>query len=214
MTLPRFFHKPKTQQLRGAGTAWTIQDITVNLFWIRLSTSANHFHAMDIPSDPIPKNFDAKNAPNLPEIEKQFAVRCIEQAETYWNLLGALSPKAMKLTKYDDEIFEEFKTFFPDMASNKDGKLQKIDEDEMKSAKGKETWRNFISKFEKRVADFNFGTLIRTNANDDYTERNTMFITRIQFYAIEIARNRLGLNDRAHTLAKKEWEEKRASRKP
>lgn len=62
------------------------------------------------------------------------------------------------------------------------------------------------------VADYNFGTLIRSNASEDYTERNTMFITRIQFYAIEIARNRLGLNDAAHLLAKKEWDEKRAKK--
>jgi hypothetical protein len=60
------------------------------------------------------------------------------------------------------------------------------------------------------VADYNFGTLIRTNSMEDYTEKNTMFITRIQFYAIEICRNRLGLNDHAHTLAKKEWAAKQA----
>ncbi|CAH7671363.1 polysaccharide biosynthesis-domain-containing protein [Phakopsora pachyrhizi] len=167
---------------------------------------------MDIPSDPVPKNFDAKNAPNLPEIEKQFAVRCIEQAETYWNLLGAIHPKNLKLTKYDDEIVSEFKEAFPDLYENKDGKLQQIDEQQMKSPEGKEAWRKYIAKFDKNIVDFNFGTLIRTNSAEDYTESNTMFITRIQFYAIEICRNRLGLNDKAHILAKKEWEQKKAKK--
>ncbi|EFP93106.1 hypothetical protein PGTUg99_017975 [Puccinia graminis f. sp. tritici] len=167
---------------------------------------------MDIPSDPIPKNFDAANAPNLPEIEKQFAVRCIEQAETYWNLLGAIPPSKMKLTKHDDEILKEFQAAFPAMAANKDGALQRIDEGSLKSAEGKEAWRKYIKLFESTVSDYNFGTLIRTNAAEDYTEKNTMFITRIQFYAIEICRNRLGLNDLAHQLAKKEWAAKQAKR--
>ncbi|WAQ84286.1 hypothetical protein PtA15_4A739 [Puccinia triticina] len=174
------------------------------------TTSERNHPNMDIPSDPIPKNFDAANAPNLPEIEKQFAVRCIEQAETYWNLLGAKKPSNMKLTKYDDEIFKAFQEAFPDMASNKDGKLQKIDEAVLKSPEGKEAWRKYIKLFESTVTDYNFGTLIRTNSLEDYTEKNTMFITRIQFYAIEICRNRLGLNDHAHQLAKKEWKAKQA----
>merc|ERR1712137_835003 len=123
---------------------------------------------MDIPSDPIPKNFDAANAPNLPEIEKQFAVRCIEQAETYWNLLGAIPPKSLKLTKVDDEILAEFKEAFPDLYANKDGKLLKIDEQSLKSPEGKEAWRKYVAKFEKSVADYNFGTLIRTDSSEDY----------------------------------------------
>ncbi|KAG0147519.1 hypothetical protein CROQUDRAFT_656092 [Cronartium quercuum f. sp. fusiforme G11] len=163
------------------------------------------------PSDPVPKDFDASKAPNLPEIEKQFAVKCIEQAETYWNLLGAVEPKNLKLTKLDDTILEELKTQFPDLYANKDNKLERLDENEMKSPAGKEAWRKFIAKFEN-VTDYNFGTLIRTNSTEDYTERNTLFTTRIQFYAIEICRNRLGLNDAAHLLAKKEWEEKRAKK--
>lgn len=167
---------------------------------------------MDLPSDPLPKGFDAQNAPNLPEIEKQFAVKCIEQAETYWNLLGAIEPKSMKLTKYDDTLMEEFKEHFPDLYENKDNRLQKLDENEIKSPASKEIWRKYIAKFEKLVVDYNFGTLIRSNSIEDYTESNTIFITRIQFYAIEICRNRLGLNDKAHLLAKKEWEEKKAKK--
>ncbi|POW17152.1 hypothetical protein PSHT_06457 [Puccinia striiformis] len=146
--------------------------------------------------------------------------RCIEQAETYWNLLGAIPPSKMRLTKLDEEILSEFKLAFPEMAENKDGKLQKINESDLKSPEGKEAWRKYIKLFEttgaekretdgnmngKSVSDYNFGTLIRTNSMEDYTEKNTMFITRIQFYAIEICRNRLGLNDHAHQLAKKEW---------
>ncbi|KNZ54528.1 hypothetical protein VP01_2924g3 [Puccinia sorghi] len=251
------------QALRSGGGLGTAASHTPNC-----SNVINHTdvtsptrNEMDIPSDPVPKNFDAANAPNLPEVctepllqkkpvvitadsfhtpssrnssvislsfrkylsryahilifpvtHYRFAVRCIEQAETYWNLLGAIPPSKMKLTKHDDEILKEFQAAFPEMSSNKDGKLQKIDEGMLKSPEGKESWRKYIKLFENTVADYNFGTLIRTNSREDYTEKNTMFITRIQFYAIEICRNRLGLNDRAHELAKKEWNEKQAKK--
>jgi len=67
----------------------------------------------------------------------------------------------------------------------------------MKSAEGKNAWRALIKEFsdEKMVKDHNFGTLVRKDCRGDYTEENSIFITRIQFYAIEIARNRLGLNE-------------------
>lgn len=68
--------------------------------------------------------------------------------------------------------------------------------------------------------------MIRTDARQEYGEVNTIFgmliptrffqfkmahsliftVTRIQFYAFEIARNRLGLNDGAHEIAKAEAE--------
>lgn len=79
----------------------------------------------------------------------------------------------------------------------------------MKSKEGKEKWRKFIESYKDTVKDYNFGSLIRTNARDEYSETNTIFTTRIQFYAYEIARNRLGLNDKAHELAKEEAEKEK-----
>ncbi|GAA6044260.1 hypothetical protein JCM8097_002100, partial [Rhodosporidiobolus ruineniae] len=49
--------------------------------------------------------------------------------------------------------------------------------------------------------EYNFGTLVRLNCEDDYTQENSMFGYRLQFYAIEIARNKLGLNDEVYDLA-------------
>ena len=42
--------------------------------------------------------------------------------------------------------------------------------------------------------DYSFGTLIRLNCEGEYSEENTILVTRVQFHAIEIARNRHGLN--------------------
>ncbi|KAF9001656.1 DUF757-domain-containing protein [Hymenopellis radicata] len=153
--------------------------------------------------------FDPQNAQNLVEIEKQFAVKAVEQAQTYWNLLSLVPPRTLKLTAYDDEIYAHVQDAFPEIKTEGWGKL---DEDWMKTEDGKKRWRDFCIKYENKIKDYNFGSLIRTDAAGEYGERNTIFVTRIQFYAIEIARNRLGLNDGAHEIAKKEKAEEKAKK--
>ncbi|KAH9928010.1 DUF757-domain-containing protein [Epithele typhae] len=150
------------------------------------------------------QKFDPQNAQNLVEIEKQFAVKAVEHAQTYWNLLEKVPPRELKLSKIDDEIFEDTLATFPELAENEHAKITKLDEDWLKSETSKKRWREFIARYEKKVKDFNFGSLIRTDAREEYSETNTIFVTRIQFYVFEIARNRLGLNDRAHEIAKEE----------
>ncbi|ODV81118.1 DUF757-domain-containing protein [Suhomyces tanzawaensis NRRL Y-17324] len=136
--------------------------------------------------------FSAETADNLEDIEKQFAVKAVMQAETYWGLLEKIPGSKLKLTQHDDEIFETLLTDFPEF---KDPAVAaRVDESQMKSVAGKAKWRTFCEKFDE-IEDYNFGTLLRVNANDEYSQDGTIFVVRIQFYAIEIARNRYGLND-------------------
>ncbi|EAU81198.2 hypothetical protein CC1G_11280 [Coprinopsis cinerea okayama7 len=160
--------------------------------------------------DGKPQHFDPNTAQNLIEIEKQFAVKAVEQAQTYWNLLEKVPPRELRLTKLDDEIFDDLMKTFPELAEPPHTKLIKIDEEWMKNSQGKKKWREFCERYKDRVKDYNFGSLIRTDAEDEYGERNTIFVTRIQFYGFEIARNRLGLNDKAHELAKEEAAKEKA----
>ena len=39
----------------------------------------------------------------------------------------------------------------------------------------KEKWRSFLMPYQHRIAHFNFGTLLRLNAAEDYTEENSYF---------------------------------------
>ncbi|KAK0544028.1 D-lactate ferricytochrome c oxidoreductase [Tilletia horrida] len=149
--------------------------------------------------------FDPNKAQNLPEIEKQMAVKCVEHAQVYWNLLEKVQPTQLKLTKLDDDIYADFQATFPEYSESENkNSVLKLDEEAMKSAEGKERWRNFMNKYEGKVADFNFGTLIRTDGSDEYTQFNTTFVMRMQFYVFEIARNRRGLNDWVYQKAQKE----------
>ncbi|RIB17650.1 hypothetical protein C2G38_1968392 [Gigaspora rosea] len=132
----------------------------------------------------------------LPEIEKQWAVKAMHHAETYFKLISSVDGKSLRLTSIDDEIYEDFKKTFPDFS------IVDVDENGMKTPEAKNIWREWIMKYEKSVNDYNFGTLLRKNVNGDYTEENTIFVTRIQFIAIEIARNKQGLN--SHLVQKKD----------
>lgn len=131
---------------------------------------------------------DPNKFSNKEDVELQWAMKAYQHAETYFNLICSVDPKFLKLTQLDDEIYTVFRQDFPDL------QVDVLNEAEMKTDL-KEKWRLFCSKFENKVKDFNFGTLIRLNSQEAFTETNSMFVVRIQFLAIEIARNREGYNN-------------------
>lgn len=106
-----------------------------------------------------------------------------------FQILCSVDPKLLRLTPHDNQIYKAFKDTFPDI------EVDKIDEDKLKSSEGKAKWRPFCEQFKDVVEDYNFGTLLRADCTGDYSEENSIFTTRIQFYAIELARNREGFND-------------------
>nr|XP_021154613.1 protein PBDC1 [Columba livia] len=123
-----------------------------------------------------------------PRVELAWAMKAHQHAQVYFNLISSVDPKFLNLTKVDDQIYSEFRKTFRDL------KIDVLDPEELKSEPAKEKWRPFCLKFEGVVEDFNFGTLLRLDCSEDYTEENSIFATRIQFFAIEIARNREGWN--------------------
>lgn len=102
--------------------------------------------------------------------------------------MQSVDPKLLHLTPFDEAIYKIFREDFPIL------NVADMDEDDMKSVKGKAKWRAFCERFSK-VDDYNYGTLLRVNCRKSYNQENSMLVTRIQFLAIEIARNREGLND-------------------
>uniref|UniRef100_A0A1I8FG72 Polysacc_synt_4 domain-containing protein n=1 Tax=Macrostomum lignano TaxID=282301 RepID=A0A1I8FG72_9PLAT len=82
----------------------------------------------------------------------------------------------------------EFRARFPCLA------VGKLVESELKSEDSKSAWRQFCQLFEDTVGEYNFGTLLRLDSAGDYSEANTTLVPRIQFLAVEVARNREGFN--------------------
>ncbi|PVV02597.1 hypothetical protein BB560_002946 [Smittium megazygosporum] len=136
----------------------------------------------------------ADDTSNLKEIEMQWAVKAMTHAEIYMNILKSRPAESIQLTPIDDELYKDFREEFPTL------NIKVLDEkNDFKSEAAKRKWRNFMNKYEKRVADFSFGTLMRIDSQDDYTEENSMFTYRLQFLCIEIARLREGYNDKFYT---------------
>ena len=122
-------------------------------------------------------------------------MKAAEHAEVYFNLLCSVEPSRLKLTgkkELDDTIYDDFKQTFPDL------NIAKFTEDDIKNEKAKAAWRKFSESY-KDVEDYSLGCLLRMDSGQDYTEENTVIAIKIQFFAIEIARNREGHNDSLRT---------------
>lgn len=86
-------------------------------------------------------------------------------------------------------IYKTFREEFPDLD------VRILNENELKSNNSKAKWRPFCERFKDCVEDYSYGTLLRADASKGYDEDNSILVTRIQFYAIELARNYEGVND-------------------
>ncbi|KAI0999237.1 hypothetical protein K3495_g8961 [Podosphaera aphanis] len=151
----------------------------------------------------VPTDFNAQEADNLEDIEKQFAVKAVQHMATYWSILEKVRGSSLRLTKIDDEIYDHLKRDFPEFDP-----AATINEDEMKSKTGKERWRKFMMAYDKKIDDYSFGTIVRSDPKWEYGNNETIFVPRMQFYAIEIARNRNGLNDWIYENYQKEQQKK------
>ena len=117
--------------------------------------------------------FKAEEAENLEDIEKQFAVKAVMQAETYWGLLEKIPGSKLKLTKYDDRMYYQLLEDFPEFKDPSAAAV--IEEAYMKSPSGKAKWRAFCDKF-KDIEDYNFGTLLRSKATERYTLKKVLYL--------------------------------------
>jgi hypothetical protein len=70
----------------------------------------------------------------------------------------------------DDDIYEHLKRDFPEFDP-----AAKINEDAMKSKEGKKKWREFMMAYEKKIDDYNFGTMVRNSPNVEYEQDTTIF---------------------------------------
>ncbi|XP_037720601.1 protein PBDC1 [Drosophila subpulchrella] len=124
-------------------------------------------------------------------VEEMWASKALEHAEVHFNLITSIHPSQLKLTPYDDQIYATFRQDFPDL------QVGRLSDDILKSAVEKLKWRQFAEKFNK-LDDYSYGTLMRADASKEFSPDNSIFVFRVQFLAIEIARNREGLNDEVH----------------
>uniref|UniRef100_A0A6I8PJG0 Polysaccharide biosynthesis domain containing 1 n=1 Tax=Ornithorhynchus anatinus TaxID=9258 RepID=A0A6I8PJG0_ORNAN len=69
---------------------------------------------------------------NDPNIEMVWAMKAVQHAEVYYNLISSVDCQFLKLTKVDDRIYSEFRECFKDL------KVDVLDPEELKSEPAKE----------------------------------------------------------------------------
>ena len=103
-------------------------------------------------------------------------------------LFGSHPRTPVSHVRIDDEIFEHTMKEFPELSTDSYGKLRKIDEEWTKSADGEKRWRKResfaisvsadikpLSRYEGKVTDHNFGSIVRMNSEEECPESNTIF---------------------------------------
>lgn len=133
-------------------------------------------------------DMDPSKYGNDAQMEMVWALKAHHHAETYFKLISGIDASRLHLTKFDDDIYRQFKRYFKML------KVDVIKPEDFKSEEAKVKWRPFCNMYEGKIEDYNFGTLLRIDCSKGYDAENTILVTRIQFYAVEIARNRRGLN--------------------
>lgn len=124
-------------------------------------------------------------------LEHLWAMKAMEHAEVYFNLLCSVEPSRLKLTgskESDDLIYQDFREQFSSL------QVGSLTEQDLKSEEAKTKWRTFAESY-KNLEDYSLGALLRLDASKDYSEENSIIVIKVQFLALEIARNREGLND-------------------
>lgn len=111
----------------------------------------------------------------------------------HWKMLTSASEaKELVLTDdrmEDDRLYREFRAAFGGMD------VRRTDAKTLKHSRVQETWRAFMMSQDGRMEEFNMISLLRIDPALGYDDENTLLVPRVQFLAIEIARNREGVND-------------------
>jgi len=159
--------------------------------WDELSSQLSKVCTSNLTAEDI-QSADPSKLGNDPNVELIWAEKAFKHAETYYKVLTVTKDKKkMRLTKIDDDIYGHFRRVFETLD------VKVVDEAKLKSESEKSKWRGFCNNYERHpdIKDFNYGTLLRASSRGDVSPDNTIIVPRIQFLAIEIARNREGAND-------------------
>ena len=131
------------------------------------------------------------------------AKKAYMMANIHFNLITSKKPSTLSLTKKDAEIYEKFRKDFPEL------KVSVLIEDDLKGSKeNQQKWLDFAKfcKEDLEMKDTEDMSLVRLNYSGLYSEDNVVFCVKAQYLAVEIARNKEGLNDELFEYVAKQRE--------
>ncbi|VDO34397.1 unnamed protein product [Onchocerca flexuosa] len=128
-----------------------------------------------------------------------YPLQAAERANIHMSLLLTCNTKELTMHKKFNVIYDKFREIFPKM------NVEKITEVELKG-ENKQQWFIFCEHFKEEIEDYNLATIMRIRTNGAYSEENTIIVPKIIFLAVEIARNKEGLNESYKESFKTEYE--------
>ncbi|VDK77825.1 unnamed protein product [Onchocerca ochengi] len=137
-------------------------------------------------------SYGAAEYTNDPSFEIAWAVEAAERANIHMSLLLTCNTKELTMHKKFNVIYDKFREIFPNMNVEK--------------GENKQQWFIFCEHFKEEIEDYNLATIMRIRANGAYSEENTIIVPKIIFLAVEIARNKEGLNESHKESFKMEYE--------
>lgn len=138
-------------------------------------------------------HMDSLEVENSGEIEMNGIMYAVDYMNDHWKMLTEADDAATLVLAgskaEDDRLYREFRAAFGSM----DVTVTK--NETLKDTRTQETWRAFMMSQDGRMDEFNMISLLRIDSGGNYDDANTLLVPRVQFLAIEIARNREGIND-------------------
>ncbi|KNE57789.1 hypothetical protein AMAG_04640 [Allomyces macrogynus ATCC 38327] len=126
--------------------------------------------------------------PVTDEQRLEWAQRAITFAADHSVRLGVERGRLV-FTPHDARLHKRLRATFPTL------NLRTLNPAQFADPNVKRQWANMLDEFQGQIPDLAENTLVRTCADHDYSDANMFVVSRGQFYALEAARNREGLND-------------------
>ncbi|CBY42817.1 unnamed protein product [Oikopleura dioica] len=127
--------------------------------------------------------------------------KAFSQAQIHIKLLLAVGPDELKFSPLDEAIYQSFRREFPIFEV---GLVEDDLHEAMQTGNASKQWIDWVLEWKDKVKDWDQGSLLRKDPNQDYISGNTTFCIRIQFLAIEIARNKEKFNHKIVEEAQKQ----------
>ena len=110
-------------------------------------------------------------AADIDKISADWLPKAFSQAQIHIKLLLALGPDELKFSPLDEEIYQSFRREFPIFEV---GLVEEDLHEAMQTGNASKQWMNWLLEWKDKVKDWDQGSLLRKDPNQDYVSGNTV----------------------------------------
>lgn len=114
---------------------------------------------------------DCNFAADINKFSADWLPKAFSQAQIHIKLLLALGPDELKFSPLDEEIYQSFRREFPIFEV---GLVEEDLHEAMQTGNASKQWINWVLEWKDKVKDWDQGSLLRKDPNQDYVSGNTV----------------------------------------